>query len=264
MSPTPVVHFELRISPRILEKNRKGPNGIIRGLGETDPCRKPGFEYLVALSLSKVFRPHRALWTLAGFEKNLGPTPAHELPCFFQDFWVNLSAKELMSNDLQNFPLCLRPFSMLPRGTEWLTLVTGNGSIYFPFSSDEILNTSGSWPRVRARALHAPVFLGSLLLQTGRCAPSTPIAASLLLIRPPKILTIYRTLAAHGKGFFLSLPPPRPSQLRWSFWQYFWGQAILLFSKVFGYFLFVILFFSSLLFNFSYSSLLILLFLFFS
>jgi hypothetical protein len=31
--------------------------------------------------------------------------------------------------------------------------------------------TSGFWPRVRARALRAPVFLGALPRQTGRCAP---------------------------------------------------------------------------------------------
>jgi hypothetical protein len=30
-----VVHLELRISPRIFEKIRNGPNGILRGLGET-------------------------------------------------------------------------------------------------------------------------------------------------------------------------------------------------------------------------------------
>ena len=34
--------------------------------------------------------------------------------------------------------------------------------------------TSGFWPRVRARALRAPVFLGTLPRQTGRCAPSPP------------------------------------------------------------------------------------------
>ncbi len=34
-----------------------------------------------------------------------------------------------------------------------------------------ICNTSGFWPRVRARALRAPVFLGSLPRPTGRCAP---------------------------------------------------------------------------------------------
>ncbi len=31
--------------------------------------------------------------------------------------------------------------------------------------------TSGFWPRVRARALRAPVFLGSLIRQMGRCGP---------------------------------------------------------------------------------------------
>jgi hypothetical protein len=35
----------------------------------------------------------------------------------------------------------------------------------------------------------------------GRCAPHLPIAASLLLIRPPKINQIYRTRAARVKGF---------------------------------------------------------------
>jgi hypothetical protein len=36
VSLTPVVNLELRISPRIFEKNRNGPSGIVRGLGETD------------------------------------------------------------------------------------------------------------------------------------------------------------------------------------------------------------------------------------
>jgi hypothetical protein len=51
VSTTPVVHVELQISPRIFEKIRNGPSGIIRGLGETDPCRKPDVKNLVALSL---------------------------------------------------------------------------------------------------------------------------------------------------------------------------------------------------------------------
>ena len=34
-----------------------------------------------------------------------------------------------------------------------------------------LLLTSGFWPRVRARALRAPVFFNSLPSQTGRCAP---------------------------------------------------------------------------------------------
>jgi hypothetical protein len=36
VSLTPVVHLDLRISPRIFEKNRNGPNGILWGWGETD------------------------------------------------------------------------------------------------------------------------------------------------------------------------------------------------------------------------------------
>ncbi len=38
VSTTLVVHLALRISP---QKIQDGPNGIIRGLGKTDPCRKP-------------------------------------------------------------------------------------------------------------------------------------------------------------------------------------------------------------------------------
>jgi hypothetical protein len=33
---TPVANLELRISPRIFEKIRNDPIGILRGLGETD------------------------------------------------------------------------------------------------------------------------------------------------------------------------------------------------------------------------------------
>ena len=36
VSLTSVANLELRISPRILEKIRNDPNGILRGLGETD------------------------------------------------------------------------------------------------------------------------------------------------------------------------------------------------------------------------------------
>jgi hypothetical protein len=41
VSLTPVANLELRIFPRIFEKNRNGPNGIIRGLGETGSRKKP-------------------------------------------------------------------------------------------------------------------------------------------------------------------------------------------------------------------------------
>jgi hypothetical protein len=36
VSTTPVVNFELQISPRIFEKIPNGPNGILWGRGETD------------------------------------------------------------------------------------------------------------------------------------------------------------------------------------------------------------------------------------
>ena len=98
-----------------------------------------------------------------------------------------------------------------------------------------------------------PSFLTHCHLKRGAARPSPPIAASLLLIRPLKIFTIYRTWAAHVKGFFLStgpqrlwgpLPPvpPRPA--------IFWGQKYipvrpLIFS--------VFLFFSCWIFSFRYS-----------
>ncbi len=50
-SLTPVANIELRISPWICKKNWKDPNGIIRGLGETDSRKKPEAKNLVTLSL---------------------------------------------------------------------------------------------------------------------------------------------------------------------------------------------------------------------
>jgi hypothetical protein len=51
VSLTPVANLELQISPSIFEKIRNDPNGILRGLGETDPGKKPEVENLVTLSL---------------------------------------------------------------------------------------------------------------------------------------------------------------------------------------------------------------------
>jgi hypothetical protein len=51
VSLTPVANLELRKSPRIFEKIRNGPNGIIRGLGETGSRKKPEAKNLVTLSL---------------------------------------------------------------------------------------------------------------------------------------------------------------------------------------------------------------------
>ena len=106
-------------------------------------------------------------------------------------------------------------------------------------SSYKYVFTSGFWPRVRARALRAPVFLSSLPPQTGRCAPPPcPSQARRFAAfhSTSKIYKIYPTWAAHVKGFFHStgshadcrgyeiwgpLSLPHPSQLRWSFRQYF-------------------------------------------
>jgi hypothetical protein len=49
--PKGVQTIELRISPRIFEKIRNGPNGIIRGLGETVSRKKPEAKNQVTLSL---------------------------------------------------------------------------------------------------------------------------------------------------------------------------------------------------------------------
>jgi hypothetical protein len=46
-----VANLELRISPRIFEKIRNYPKGILRGLGETDSLKKPEVENLLTLSL---------------------------------------------------------------------------------------------------------------------------------------------------------------------------------------------------------------------
>ncbi len=49
------------------------------------------------------------------------------------------------------------------------------------------LNTSGFWPRVRARVLRAPVFFRLINMQNGALRAPPPIAASLLLIYTPKL-----------------------------------------------------------------------------
>ncbi len=51
VSTTPVVHLDLRISPRIFEKIRNDPKVIIRGLGKGDSWKKLEAKNLVTLSL---------------------------------------------------------------------------------------------------------------------------------------------------------------------------------------------------------------------
>jgi hypothetical protein len=96
--------------------------------------------------------------------------------------------------------------------------------------------TSGFWPRVRARALRAPVFLSSFPPQSGRCAPPPAHRIAALLI----------LLAIIWGQIYV---PVRPYAL------FFFG--FFLFSIVFGSFLFVILFFFLSFSISSYSSLLI-------
>ncbi len=54
VSMTPVVHLVLWISPPIFGKIWKGPNGGLRGLGETNSWKKLEAENLVTLSLQIV------------------------------------------------------------------------------------------------------------------------------------------------------------------------------------------------------------------
>jgi hypothetical protein len=62
-------------------------------------------------------------------------------------------------------------------------------SFAVPFGKINIIKTSGFWPRVRARALRAPVFLDPLARQTGRCAP--PPRPSQLRCSPKNIEISY-------------------------------------------------------------------------
>ncbi len=56
---------------------------------------------------------------------------------------------------------------------------------------DGIYYTSGFWPRVRARALRAPVFLGSFICQTA--PPLWPPPGHRSFAAPPKIINIPET-----------------------------------------------------------------------
>ncbi len=50
VSLIPVVHLDLRLSPRMFEKIRNGPSAILWGWGETDSSKKPEAKNLVTLS----------------------------------------------------------------------------------------------------------------------------------------------------------------------------------------------------------------------
>ncbi len=67
-------------------------------------------------------------------------------------------------------------------------------------------NTSGFWPRVRTRTLHAPVLFGLINMPNGALRPPPPahrsFAASYL---PPKTFPQARTRAARGVYLFIGL-----------------------------------------------------------
>ncbi len=91
---------------------------------------------------------------------------------------------------------------------------------------------------MHARALCAPVFFSLMLPQTGRCAPPPPWTSHCCFLFDPqkyiksielgpptsKLFSFHWTTEA--KKYEFPCPPPR-SQLRWSFWQLFWGQIYL-------------------------------------
>ncbi len=60
----------------------------------------------------------------------------------------------------------------------------------------------GFWPRVRARARRAPVFLGSLPRQTGRCAPPRPSQLRCFLFDPQKYLQSIELGPPTSRAFF--------------------------------------------------------------
>ena len=68
-------------------------------------------------------------------------------------------------------PLCKNTISAFSRRFEERPYRDMKKSLKPKCSKRKIYHTSGFWPRVRARALRAPVFLDLLPRLTGRCAP---------------------------------------------------------------------------------------------
>jgi hypothetical protein len=90
--------------------------------------------------------------------------------------------------------------------------------------------TSGFWPRVRARALRAPVFLNSLPPQTGRCAPLPPYRSSaacdVLLISsyPSLLISSYSSfLIFESVSCITDIHINSYENTYSSFWGVFWG-----------------------------------------
>ncbi len=94
MSTTPVVNLELQISPRILEKIRNSPNGILWGWGETDSWKKPEA------------KKSRDTVPLKG--------QCHEIFCFWFFSWISFPlAPEYSIKTVSNFSENSRSYSQL-------------------------------------------------------------------------------------------------------------------------------------------------------
>ncbi len=139
--------------------------------------------------------------------------------------------------------------------------------------------TSWFWPRVRARALRAPVFLSSLPRQTGRCAPPLPAHRSFAVsyltpkkyikfiqLGPPTSRTFF--FPPYRRGYEVPCPPVPPIAALLILQAIFWGQKYIPvrpYEQIFSVFLFfsfwIVFFCVSLLFLSPFQFLLILLFL---
>jgi hypothetical protein len=105
-----------------------------------------------------------------------------------------------------------------------------------PSPGRSLFSTSGFWPRVRAHALRAPVFLSSLPPQTGRC--TTPRLSQLrcYLIRPSKYIKsigpptsrAFSFPLDHNRGYEIlsTLPPAPPIAASLILSTIFWGQNV--------------------------------------
>ncbi len=119
---------------------------------------------------------------------------------------------------------------------------------------DKHLTTCGFWPRVRARALRAPVFFRLINMQNGALRAPPPIAASLLLIYTPKLslrpelgqsgvvylsIGLSCTFLSYIASYWATLVHPKsyaaPSELSWILLSYvapFWATLDPIYSKL--------------------------------
>jgi hypothetical protein len=121
-----------------------------------------------------------------------------KLTCFYSTRWS--FSQHVPLTKVRMFVLNLCHSNIL------CTYGRSSGILFLHFmKSSKYWWTSVFCPRVRARALRAPVFLAHCHAKRGAARPLLPVAASLLLILPPKIYKIYRIWVAGVKAFFFQL-----------------------------------------------------------